>query len=86
MENYTQYWNPTIETMPKEELKQLQLKRLTSQVEYVYKNSQFYHKLYSQAGVTPEDIKTFEDYQKKIPIIQKDDIRKDVTTENPSAE
>ncbi|MBS7269427.1 MAG: hypothetical protein KIH10_11405 [Candidatus Freyarchaeota archaeon] len=83
MESYKQYWNPNIETMPKEELKQLQLKRLISQVDYVYKNSQFYRKLYSQAGVTPEDIKSLEDYQKRIPIIQKDDIRKDVSPENP---
>ncbi len=58
------YWNPILETMPREKLRQLQLGKFKRVVEYAYENSPFYRRLYSAAGMEPGDIKTFEDIAK----------------------
>lgn len=68
------YFNPEIETMPVEEIKKLQSKRLAEQVKHVYKNVKFYHDKMDEAGVTPDDIHGIEDLH-KLPFINKDDLR-----------
>ncbi len=70
-------WNPTVETMPQNELKELQLKLIKSQLNYVYTNSSWYHKLYKEANVKLEDIKTIDDFKQKIPVFNKDDLREE---------
>jgi phenylacetate-CoA ligase len=70
-------WNPIIETMPQEELKKLQLKFIKSELSYVYANSSWHHKLFDEAKVKPEDIKTIDDFKQKIPIYNKDDLREE---------
>lgn len=68
------YYQPEIETMPREELKKLQDERLAAQVKYVYENNEFYRGKMDAAGVKPEDIKTTEDLA-KLPFTVKDDLR-----------
>jgi len=68
------YFNPEIETMPVEEIKKLQSKRLTAQVKHVYENVEFYRNRMDEAGLKPEDIKGIEDLH-KLPFITKDDLR-----------
>lgn len=68
------YFNPEIETMPVEEIKKLQSKRLVEQIEHVYKNVEFYRNKMDEAGVKPEDIRGIEDLS-KLPFINKDDLR-----------
>lgn len=68
-------FNPEKECMSREDLKELQLRRLQKVVKYAYENVAFYKKLYDEAGVKPEDIKTLDDIQ-KLPFITKDDLRK----------
>lgn len=68
------YYQPEIETMPVEELKQLQSERLVKQVQYVYDHVKFYHDKMDKAGVKPEDIHGVEDLH-KLPFIEKDDLR-----------
>ncbi|MEM3563105.1 MAG: hypothetical protein QXR19_07750 [Candidatus Jordarchaeaceae archaeon] len=67
-------WNPIVEKMPKDEIKELQVRRLRSQINYVYFNSLWYKELYSEANIHPEDIKTLEDL-KMVPVFRKDDLR-----------
>jgi len=69
-----QYWNKTIETMPRKELREYQLKKLKAQVKHCYDNSAFYRKKFDSAGLTPESIKTIEDLS-KIPFTVKNDLR-----------
>ena len=69
-----QYWNKTIETMPRKELREYQLKKLKAQVKHCYDNSAFYRKKFESAGLTPESIKTIEDLS-KIPFTVKNDLR-----------
>lgn len=68
------YWNKNIETMPKKELKDLQLKKLKAQVKNCYNNSSFYRKKFQDAKLTPDSIKTIDDLQ-KIPFTVKADLR-----------
>jgi hypothetical protein len=45
------YWNPILETLPKERLRALQLKKFTRIFEWTYTNSPFYRQLYQSAGI-----------------------------------
>lgn len=67
-------WNEKIETMSRDNLKNLQSERLKSMVEYVYNNSEFYKKKCDAMGITPDDIKTIDDI-KKLPFTTKEDMR-----------
>jgi len=75
------YWNPFLETLPQEKLRQLQLKKFKRIMDWAYENSPFYRRLYKDAGLEPEDIKGFEDI-KKVPKIEKDMMR-DVQQREP---
>ena len=68
------YFNPEIETMPVEQIKALQSKRLIEQVRHVYQNVAFYRDRMDAAGVRPEDIHGIEDLH-KLPFITKNDLR-----------
>ncbi len=68
-------WNPIVEKMSRDEIRELQVKRLRSQVNYVYFNSSWYRELYGEANVHPEDVKTLEDFGNLIPVFRKEDLR-----------
>ncbi|WP_435064409.1 phenylacetate--CoA ligase family protein [Halobaculum sp. EA56] len=65
------HWNEYMETMPREELDDLHLRRIRRNVEYAYENIPFYREIYDDAGVEPSDIRTLEDFNTKVPIIDK---------------
>jgi phenylacetate-CoA ligase len=58
------YWNPILETLPGERLRQFQLAKFQRILRWAYDNSPFYHRLYRDAGLEPGDIKTFQDIRK----------------------
>jgi phenylacetate-CoA ligase len=74
MKEPEQYWNPILETLPREKLVELQLKKFKSIFNWAYEHSKFYHKLYAEAGIEPGDIRTFEDIR-KIPKVEKSMMR-----------
>ncbi len=57
-----------------EELTAGQARGMLRAVEYAYNNSPFYKHIFDQAGLKPEQIKSFEDYN-MIPFTNKDDLR-----------
>lgn len=67
-------FNEEFETLPREVLEALQLKRLQQVALRVYSNVGFYRKAFDEAGVSPYDIKTLDDL-KKLPLTTKNDIR-----------
>ncbi len=67
-------WNPHEETLTKEEKRKRDEKNLVMIFKHAYHNSQFYHERYRKAGLTAEDIKTFEDI-KKIPFLRKPELQ-----------
>ena len=71
--NYSDYFNPEVETMSEDRLKALQLERLQKTVHHCM-NSPFYQKKFQELGITPEDIKTLDDVQ-KLPFTSKEDLR-----------
>ena len=71
--NYSPFLHPELETMPREELRQLQLERLQKTVRHCM-NAPFYRERFAELGITPEDIKTLDDVR-KLPFTTKDDLR-----------
>ena len=68
------YFQPEIETMPREQLKALQDERLVAQVKHVWENVPYYRKKMEEKGLTPDDIKGTEDLH-KLPFLSKADLR-----------
>ncbi len=68
------YWNPVLETLPREKLKELQLIKFQRIFKWAYDNSPFYHNLYRDAGIEPGDIRTLDDIR-KVPKVVKADLR-----------
>ena len=62
------FWNEEIETMPRQDLEELQLKKLQSTVKRAFEKIPYYNKKYSEAEVYPEDIETLKDIE-KLPFI-----------------
>ncbi|HDM32763.1 MAG TPA: phenylacetate--CoA ligase [Deltaproteobacteria bacterium] len=67
-------FNEEFETLPREALEALQLKRLKQIVQRVYHTVGFYRKAFDDEGVKPEDIKTLDDL-KRLPFTTKQDLR-----------
>lgn len=67
-------WNDEFETLPREALAALQLKRLQHTLEKVYARVPFYRESFDRAGVTPAQIKSLGDLQ-RLPFTLKQDMR-----------
>jgi phenylacetate-CoA ligase len=68
------YFQPEIETMPLEQLQELQSERLVKQVQHVYENVPYYRQKFDEMGLKPEDIKGIDDLS-KLPFTNKDELR-----------
>lgn len=68
------YYQPERETMPLEQLRQLQTERLLRQVRHVWEQVPYYRKKMEEQGVTPEDVRSLSDLH-KLPFLSKDDLR-----------
>jgi len=68
------YWQPKFELMEREDLEELQLRRLKSVVEKLYKNVPFYQRKFREAGITPQDIQSLKDVV-RLPTTRKQDLR-----------
>ncbi|MDD3307234.1 MAG: phenylacetate--CoA ligase [Acetobacterium sp.] len=63
------------EKMSRDELRELQFKRLKKTLHHVYENVPYYHEKFKMAGVKPVDIRTLEDLR-LLPLTTKEDLRK----------
>lgn len=68
------YWNKTMETMPREQLRDLQNERLLNTVRRVYENVPFYRNKMQEKHLTPNDIRGVEDLH-LLPFTEKQDLR-----------
>jgi phenylacetate-CoA ligase len=62
------------ETLPREELERLQLRRLQALCERVYANVPLYRKRFDEKGIKPADIRKLEDVR-HLPFTEKQDLR-----------
>lgn len=67
-------YNEEFETMPREALESIQLRRLQATMARVYNTVPFYRQRFDQVGVKPEHIRTLGDLR-KLPFTYKDDLR-----------
>ncbi len=73
MDQTGNYWNPYTETLPREKIRQLQIRNFRRLLTYAGDNSVFYNRLYRD--VDPESIRTMEDIR-ALPLVEKEDLRK----------
>ena len=78
---YSIYWNPMLETMDHERLRNLQLRKFKRIFKWVYEHSKFHRSLYDKAGIRPEDIQDFADIR-HVPMVDKSMMR-DVQRKDP---
>jgi len=67
------YYNPEIELLSHEELKNLQLKKLKKIVKKVYNQVPYYRNKFKEVGVKPENLKSLEEF-KNFPFTTKEDL------------
>ena len=75
------YWNPILETLPREKIRTLQLKKFRKIFQWAYDHSKFHRKRYDDAGITPRDIRSFEDIR-RVPTVEKSMMR-DIQGKDP---
>ncbi len=75
-------WNPIVETMPLEDLRKLQLHKFKRIFTYAYEKSPFYRRKFDQAGIKPEDIKTYDDIR-RVPFTEKQETRQAQENKEP---
>ncbi|MBN1140323.1 MAG: phenylacetate--CoA ligase [Deltaproteobacteria bacterium] len=67
-------WNDEFETLPREVLESLQLKRLRNIVERVYNTVPFYRRSFDDKGIKPSQIRSLDDLR-RLPFTLKQDMR-----------
>ena len=72
-------WNPNKESMPREQMRELQGKRLHKIVDNVYHNVPFYRHKMQEMDLTPGDITSIDDIV-KLPFTTKQDLRDNYPT------
>ncbi len=70
-------FNEKLETLSRDKIRDLQLKRLRETVHCVYDNVSFYKRKFKELDLKPDDIKTLDDVT-KLPFTTKDDLRENM--------
>jgi len=73
MSNNSEFFNPEMETLTRDQIRALQTERLQKTVAHCM-NSDFYRERFRQAGLKASDIRTLDDL-KRIPFTSKQDLR-----------
>jgi phenylacetate-CoA ligase len=71
----SRYWFPRRETMPSGERERFILERLKTVCAYAYEKSPFYKRKWEEAGFHPSHLKSLEDFESKVPVVHKKDLR-----------
>jgi phenylacetate-CoA ligase len=71
------YWNRAKETRPRAEREAEVLINLQKQLRYVYEKLPFYRDHYDKHGFSPDQVKTLDDFAKRVAIITKAMLRED---------
>ena len=79
-ENYfppveSRYWFPRRETMAAADRESVILERLRAVCARAYVYAPFYRRKWDQAGFHPSHLKSLEDFEMKVPVVQKKDLR-----------
>ena len=69
-----EYWNPILETLDGERLREIQLRKFRRLFAWTYERSPMYRRKYDAAGLKPADVRTWDDVS-RVPLLTKDDYR-----------
>jgi phenylacetate-CoA ligase len=69
------YWNPFLETLPRDELVQIEIKRFREAMAFAMGNCPMYRDKFKEVGISPEEIKTLDDIR-KVPLTDKEELRR----------
>ena len=70
----TTLWNPNVESLSREVLRDLQWQKLQAQLTYNYRHSPFYQRKLDSVGLSPDKIRTWDDFR-QIPPMDKHEHR-----------
>jgi len=68
----SEYWNPKNETLPREQLRELQLLKLRRLCEWAYARSPFHRRLWERGGFRPDQLRSMDDIR-RIPFMTRED-------------
>jgi phenylacetate-CoA ligase len=71
----SRYWFPARETMNAGERERAILERLREVCRYAYASAPFYRCKWDEAGFHPDQLRSLEDFEAKVPVIRKQDLR-----------
>jgi len=77
------YVDQRLETLPREEIRAQQWTRLTALLRRVYASSAFYRRLFDEARVHPDQIRSWDDWGKRVPFIDKRTLLRDQAEHPP---
>ena len=75
-----------MEKISRKELERHQWKKLKETLERSYQSSNFYRRLFDKAGARPEQIRSWEEFREKVPILEKKDLLQDQSANPPYGE
>jgi len=70
----SEMWNPALETMPRAELRGVQLRKFREQLTHAYENAPFYREKLDAAGIDPAEVETMADVR-RVPMTEKGELR-----------
>lgn len=79
----SRYWFKQRETMPAAERDAAILKRLQEVCAYAYEKAPFYKEKWDEAGFHPSQLKSLEDFETRVPVVEKADLRRSQTAHPP---
>jgi len=71
----TRHWFPRRETMPAAEREAAILERLKDVTRYAWEHAPFYRRKWEDAGFHPDHLRSLEDFEARVPVIDKRDLR-----------
>ncbi|MGE5090285.1 MAG: phenylacetate--CoA ligase family protein [Candidatus Levyibacteriota bacterium] len=71
----SRYWFPRRETMRPAERERAILERLKVLTRYAWDSSTFYRRKWDEAGFHPDHLRTLEDFESRVPVVTKKDLR-----------
>jgi len=76
------YFDPTTETLPREQLAALQLSKLQAMAQELWGRNRFYTEKWKRAGLQPDDLKSLDDLA-RLPLTTKHELMEDQAAHGP---
>jgi len=79
----SRHWFAQRETMPADERERAIVERLRTVCAYAYDHAPFYRRKWDEAGFHPSQLRSLEDFESRVPVVQKKDLRESQSRSPP---